>query len=339
MKKVIVFIVFSVLIFSRVSAFGEINVNQEQSQNQKQKQETESSAEANVITEERIQGVQPQLPQHLWQGPLSTDEYFSWQKYGRSGKQLEKEEWTRSRVNNIVNNTGVLGAAWGWPFRVKSRSSWCPRTDRVELRFNLSLDDDALKDYKRLEVIRVYAKKDNLDQDEVLAFAIRLAMNNGANLVVLKEENHGLNTLMKGDSLGLPFSFTGVRGNNVYAGGVGWGSAEIGRTWKPGVILVPFIKNSKVETAVEVIEKEQARPKSKKGFISAKRMGYIMSFIVKNSNGSTSKVSFEVVENGYIGPRGEFYAKVPTCEQLSVYDLCSDENREKARKFTYAFSE
>lgn len=329
MKKAIMLIVFLVLMFSKISAFGEINVNQEQKQDQKQKQEAEASAEAIAVRKEQIQGVQPQLPQHLWQGPWPTDEYFCWQKYGRSGRELEKEEWTRRRVNNIINNTGVLGAAWGWPFRVKNRPSGCPKTDNVELRFNLSLDDEILKDYKRLEIIRVHAKKDNLDQDEVLAFAIRLAMNNGANLVVLKEENHGLNTLMKGNSFGFPFSFTGVRGNNVYAGGVGWGSAEIGRTWKPGVILVPYVKNSK----------EEEKPKRKSGLISTKRMGYIMSFIIKNSNGSTSKVSLEVVKNGYIGPKGEFYAKVPTCDQLlSIYDLSSDKNRKEVHKSTYAFS-
>lgn len=329
MKKMIVAIGLIFMFDSYIFADSQSQCQyqkQEQSQNQSQSQETRA------IIEERLQAIQPLLPEHAPHGPWWSDEHFCWKKFVQDPNELEAEQWTLLRAKRILKQ--VKNDWFVKEFIVKCVPSDYPRTKTVRFRCNLAWDNEFLNDYIKCEPIRVATESSKVDSTEIIAKTVQVAMEEiGADIIVLRWDNFGLSTYVKAKAVGFPFSFTTVKGEYIYGGGMGFSSAEIGRDKKPAIIVIPYVSKERIRALKSGKAKTGCQNK-KQGNIA-----YLYIVNIRNSNGSIGQIKLEKIGNNYIGPRGEIYAKLPTQEQLSIYDLSSDKNREEIHKFTYASSE
>ncbi len=247
MKKRIILIVMVVMLVSvcGISLGQDINMEQEQKTKQKQQQEAyggeggSATAGVQVNFDRKVQAVQSQMPEHLLIPPTK-EEVFFWNKYGIPKEYLERT-WTRKEVENILKHTGVLGAEFGWGFKKMVIPSHLPRTDSIDVKVNRQLSEIS-GGHSIMLAINV-SGNGRFTQLIVFAYGLMLAMNNGANMVLLNDGNDGLNTVTSGKTFGFPFSAVSAGKDSAFAAGIGFGRASIKKIGEPGIILTPLVRS------------------------------------------------------------------------------------------------
>lgn len=313
MKKCVV-VVMIVLVFSSYIFAGSQSQsqsqNQEQNQEQSQGQDQSQTQDSSAIIEEKIQGILPSMPEHLLIPPRA-EEVFFWNKYGVPKKSLEGI-WTREKAQRVRKTIGWKQSLI-WPFgpriKVVVIDSGFPKTDELEVKINVSLDSNDLKNYIQMDPINATATKGVTQYQLFGGEAVYAALNNGADLVVLFEGSDGLNTAINSKTLGLPVSIVSVAKGSAFTGAIGLGEAVIKKVGEPGIVLVPFVLKSRVE-------KTESKEIGKEG-------EFEVVVEVLNSDGSVIPVILRTRKNGVglIGPRGDYYRYLPMAEELESYRL------------------
>lgn len=254
MRKLVVIVVVA-LAFAGYAFAGDVCVSQNQNQKEKQKQkQIAEGGNARIDFEEKIQGVQPQMPEHLLIPP-SSQEVFFWNKYGIPKEKL-KGWWSREKTEKIHKSIPWRILFWGPEITKAVVNSGLPKTDELYLKINEFPDPNQ---YDMMDPIN-FTGTGKITQYQLLGCANKEAMNQGANLAVLYEGNDGLNTVIQGKTFGLPLSVVEADRNSAITGAIGWGRAEIKKTGEPGIILIPFKLKAKesVPEPASVGEKQKS---------------------------------------------------------------------------------
>lgn len=251
MKKKVFLMIVVVLLLSGAAAFSQNTICVDNSS--QAVSDAKSSAVSVVKVGENsflVSLGNQSLPQILTQDTGSPKEQFHYQKLSRPFSERDGEEITLQQTEAVLKRvTPALSLKPPFfrtePFIVKSTKEGYPVSQEATIRYNLFSDSNELKDYIRMNDIRVSSNRpagvDSVDADECFNRAANEAMKNGADLLVIREVNQGLNNVVIAKSSGYPLGVSVIRGDTMYTGGAGYVRSEVSNSVNPGVIIIPYI--------------------------------------------------------------------------------------------------
>lgn len=195
--------------------------------------------QGSITYEDRVQGVRPGTPSHLWQVPRETEK-FLWNQ--RPEFDTDGAVWTMKEVKKAINPSKCLGLFWPeWGKGFKSKvTCWVElkQTNKIKtFEYGKDLKPDSLSGYEKIGYINLKADNSNEVSPRTIMEGRRLAMNAGADVAVYVS---GLNTINQGSSFGLGGSHVYSENNGALTGAGGIGAAHTFKKGEPAVVFVIY---------------------------------------------------------------------------------------------------